>query len=561
MSKIALASFGGEVRAPDPKLLADAVGTLSQNNKPGRGDLRPWRQPLTTAVVPSSSRTIYRMGRDVPSASLYWLSWNTIVHAIHGFVSADTSERTYFTGDGAPKQTNNVLAVAAAPYPAASRDLGVPVPAAMPIVSVLSAGVATDTDLRYYVYTYVTDWGDESAPSPVSAAFNGKTDTTVTIENLEAPPSGTHGINRIRVYRTQSGADGTAEFFFLRELPSTAGSTTDDLRQLGEVMPTDGWLPPPANLTFLTAMWNGMAAAIVPTEGSVRYCIAYKPYAWPIALETLPPNAKAVALATFGQRLLVLTTGKPVLVTGSGPESLDSQPLEIMQSCVAPQSAVGMGHGVVWACPDGLAYYGESGAKLLTNGLMTRDDWQAMNPASIIGGVYEGAYFGIYTVAGVKRAFLIDPLAPTGMFFLDEGYDALFFDEAQDSLFVLKNGAIQKWDAGTAFMQARFRSKQFVSGNKNFAAARMEASVYPVELIVDMVDVKAAEVAAMVAARPALYSAPTPNTLRYTVSVADDEPFTLPGDIEARTWQFQINTFGPVQWLLVASSMTALAQE
>ncbi len=45
MAVIRWSGFAGENRALHPMLLGDAVGTLSRNQKPGRGDLRPWREP------------------------------------------------------------------------------------------------------------------------------------------------------------------------------------------------------------------------------------------------------------------------------------------------------------------------------------------------------------------------------------------------------------------------------------------------------------------------------------------------------------------------------------
>lgn len=74
MTIIRWAGFGGENRAIHPKLLGETVGAVSLNQKPGRGDLRPWKSPLTVATVPSGRNTIYRMGRDVASDSQYWLS-------------------------------------------------------------------------------------------------------------------------------------------------------------------------------------------------------------------------------------------------------------------------------------------------------------------------------------------------------------------------------------------------------------------------------------------------------------------------------------------------------
>jgi hypothetical protein len=47
-----------------------------------------------------------------------------------------------------------------------------------------------------------------------------------------------------------------------------------------------------------------------------------------------------------------------------------------------------------------------------------------MNPTGMVAGQYEGAYLCFYTDAGTRRGFLLDPVNPQGIFFLDQGYDA-----------------------------------------------------------------------------------------------------------------------------------------
>ncbi|MDB5895447.1 MAG: hypothetical protein JWQ88_2978 [Rhodoferax sp.] len=557
--RLTLAAWQGEARALHPKLLPDAVGTLSRNQNPVRGDLRPWHDPLAVATVPAGRQTIYRMGRDAPSDSLYWLSWTGVVHAVRGMIGDDTTERTYYTGDGVPKWTDNTIALASTPYPTAWRQLGVPVPLTR-ITLATTGGVSATNETRDYTYTYVTAQGEESAPAPVSSAWIGPQDATIALSGIATAPAGAYTINRVRIYRTQSGQSGDTEFYFLREIVAGTATSTDDGRSLGEVLPTDGWLPPPSDLRNLTAMWNGMVAAI--SGNAVRYAIAYKPYAWPIAFETLPPDAKPVALAVFGQRLLVLTTGKPLLVAGTSPDSLDEQPLEIAQSCVAGRGVVSFGHGVAWPCPDGLAYFGEGGAKLLTAGVLTRDDWQAMNPAGMVAAMYEGSYICFFTDAGaVRRGFLIDPLAPAGIYYLDTGYAAVFFDLLQDHLYVLDAaGSIKKWDAGAALMTARFVSKVWQAPLTNFAAGRVVADLWPVTVEVTAGPLTAAQVTALVARMPAVLSAPTTTTLKYTKIVVNRKPFRLPSGFTATDWQIGVSSAGPVQQVAIASAMGEFEQ-
>jgi hypothetical protein len=544
MAVIRISGFTGENRALHPMLLGAQVGTTSLNQKPGRGDLRPWRAPLTVATVGAGRKTIYRMGRDTVSDTDYWLSWTGTVAVVRGYNSEGTAERTYYTGDGAPKWTDTNKALAGSP-PTASRALGVPAPSGS--LSFEAAGGTGVTELRFYAITFVTDADQESAPgTPVSISC--PVDAAVTISGMATAPSGDYGINRLRLYRTETGSTGSASFFFLRELGVGTTSTTDDLRTLGEVLPTTTWLPAPgvpqggaSNLTEptlhgLIPMWNGMLAGI--SGRGVRFCEAFVPYAWPIGYEIEPADYSPVALGVFGQTLVVLTNGKPGVIVGGSPESLDEQPVEFLQACVSARSVVSMGHGVAWAAPDGLAYIGSGGARIITAGLMTRDDWQALSPATMTGAMFEGRYFGFYEVGGLQRGFCIDPLNPSGLYFFDFGIDAVYVDDLQAAMYVLNGSSIKKWDAGAA-LSTTFRSKVFDLGRAHagFACAEVIADAYPVTF--------------------KLYA---DGALVYTVAAANRRPFRLPGGYSASSVQVQIQSSGAVQGVVLAHSMAELAQ-
>lgn len=64
--------------------------------------------------------------------------------------------------------------------------LGVTPPVAAPTVTP-SGGVGS-TVTRVYVYTFVTPWGVESAPSPASAETTGKDDDTWALSALDTAP-------------------------------------------------------------------------------------------------------------------------------------------------------------------------------------------------------------------------------------------------------------------------------------------------------------------------------------------------------------------------------------
>jgi hypothetical protein len=534
MAVLRLSGFQGAIKALHPKLLPENVGVSSVNQRPGRGDLRPLRAPLTVASVPAGRNTIYRMGRDVVSDTDYWLSWTGVVHAVRGFSADDTTERTYFTGDGEPKWTDNTKALATAPYPTSARTLGVPKPGTA-LTAVASGGTSTNADTRYYTYTYVTDIGEESAPADPSQQLDCKLDDTVTLTGFATPPAGNYGITLMRVYRTASGTTGS-DFLFLRELPVGTANTTDDNRDLGEVLPTTYWDAPPADLKWLTGLWNGMLAGI--SGKAVRYSEPYTPYAWPKKYEVTMPDSTPVALAVFGQTLLILTTTKPRLAMGGDPASMDDQAVEFEQACLSARSTVSLGHGVVWAAPDGLAYMGSSGPRIITQGILSRDDWQAMKPETIIGARYEGAYLGFYNDGGGVKGFLIDPVSPQGIYYLDFGGAATYLDTVTDGFYLLDGLNIKKWDAGSN-LTALFRSKEFRMPQPTvaFACAEVVADVYPVTF--------------------RLYA---DGALKHTQTVTSREPFRLPSGYRANDYQVELQTQSPVQMVTLAHSMKELAQ-
>lgn len=550
--KFALSGFAGANKALQPKLLADSVGVDSKNQKPGRGDLRPWRQPVTVATVPSSRKTIYRMGRDVANDDVYWLSWGTIVHAARGFIASDTTERTYFTGAGTPKVTDNTIGLTSAPYPSAQRELGIPAPSTGLTLTEATPGTGTD-ETRFYVQTFVTDLGEESAPSAV-ASITCKPGAVITITGLAAAPAGNYGITLRRIYRTVVGSSNSADFFLILEIASSATTTSDapsaptatTLASNGPVGESGrAWLPPPADLKHLTAMWNGMMAGI--SGRSVRYCESYRPHAWPIAYETLPPDVTPVALAVWDKNLFILTNGRPYVVTGSIPSALGDDPIDFEQSCIGERSAVSVRDGVCWAAPDGLAYFGRRGPLLLTSGLMLREDWQALKPATIFGTQYEGAYMGFYEpTPGTLKAFVLDLENPTGLYFLDVGYAAAYFDRLTDSLYVLDGTNVKKWDAGEAFMTATFKSRVFRSPRPvNLGYMEVIADSYPVTVTVTASWVDRDGVT---------------RTKNQTRTVLGQDVVTLEAGFLANDWQVEVSTAGAVTGLVLAESIKELKQ-
>jgi hypothetical protein len=542
MALIDIRGFLGSNLAIDELELAPQVGVNSLNMRPGRGDFRPWNSPGTSvATVPSSRLTIYRMGQDVVSEANYWLTWTTRVNAVRGYDSPDTTERTYFTGSGTPKWTNNSIGLTGGPpYPQATRELSVPAPTTALTGTLHTDGPSGTAATTNYVYTFVNDLGWESAPSPISNYPSGKPGATFDLTGFDTAPAGSYGITLVRLYKIVVGTTGTGTYFFLREwaIGSTPANPIDDARGVGtDSLATTGWLPPPSDSANLTKLWNGMLAL---TSGKSTYlCVPFKPYAYPLAYSIETPDPP-VALGIFGQRLLILTTGDARVVTGSSPDAMDDEPAKINRPCSSASSVVEFNEGedtrgVVWASEQGLCWYGESGFRLLTEQLLDRDQWQALVPSTMVATRYLGYYLCFYN-DGSQKGFVIDPRNPTGIYWLSTGYVAVARDPLSDRVYVLDTTSVKRWEGGSA-MTATFKSKKFQMPDPvNIGAIEVIAQAYPVTL--------------------SMWA--NGNLILNAVSVPSREPIRPPAGYQADQYQFQAVSTGRIIAIRADRSVEAL---
>lgn len=253
-------------------------------------------------------------------------------------------------------------------------------------------------DSRYYVYTYVTDRGEESAPSPVSDLVECDQNDTVNISITTAPSD--RYITNWRFYRSNTGASDAA-FQFLDEgnITTLTGTDTAKSSDLQEVIPSLTWAEPPPDLQGLTGMPNGVIAGFF--GNTVAFCEPYIPYAWPVDYQ-ISTEHPIVAMASFGQTLVVGTRGSPYYISGADSASMSAVKMDSRQSCVSARSMISVDGGVVYASPDGLCLANGQGIQVITQGIANREEWQALDPSSLVcafhdGVVYLHASTGTYT--------------------------------------------------------------------------------------------------------------------------------------------------------------------
>ncbi len=397
MPSLDLQQFGGLAPKIAVRKLPDGAAQTANNVRLESGDLESLRTHTTLASQPdlrTNTRTIFKYGSE-------WFSFTgQNVSLIDSPIPQDQYDRVYYTGDGIPKVTSNLIATGAGADPQAAYDLGVPIPAAAPTNFTINGtdsdpSNTSDDDSRFYLVTYVTEYGEEGAPGPVSAIVNVPEPSTQTVSlDLPTPSVNTANITKKRLYRTATGGDST-EFFFVSEHLVSAVTVTDNIAPsgLGAALETQDFLPPPANMQGLILGNNGIAAGFA--ENEILFSEPFLPYAWPNAYKrSLEFNI--VAIATAGSSFVVATEGKPYFFNGVSPDSMSEQQMEISQSCVSARSMVDMGNYVIYASPDGLVGVREQGAELLTEKILDKKTWATYDPETIHAYKYEDLYVAFY---------------------------------------------------------------------------------------------------------------------------------------------------------------------
>jgi hypothetical protein len=533
MTILRFSPFGGLIPKADAVMLPANAAQVAKNCRFSAGQLEAFNTPTTVKVgTQGELRTIYRFGQTANSDTDYWFTFPGIVDVVKGAIANDTSERTFFTGDGFPKVTNSTKALTAQPYPGSYFRLGLPAPS-LPAVASVSGGPTSELSIaetRIYTYTFVTSFGEESAPADASNEVTVKPGQTVTLQ-LGAPPSGLFDTATKRIYRSVAGNSGV-EYLFVAEVPDATGAYDDTLgaNDLGEVMPSLDFAMLPDLARGLCSGPNGILAA--HTDYDVYFCEPFKPYAWPEGyIQTV--DYPIVGSAWFGTSLAVLTTGVPYVMSGTDPGSISVEKLAVPYACLSKQSICAALGGVIYAAADGLVSITAAGPQVLTDQLFTRREWAALNPASMLCCVWDERIFMFYDTGAVKGGLILDQA--NGLTATDIHATAAFTDPVTGALFLCVDGDIVKWDAGPVG-QYQWKSRQeVVPLPQNFGYGQVLATAYPLTLNV--------------------YA---DGVLQHAQTVTSDLPFRLPAGFRARYWEIELLGAGRVRQATLADSAAEL---
>jgi hypothetical protein len=253
MVALRVTGFSGVAPRRAARMLENNQAQVAMNCHLTSGEILPMKEPKL--VINPAVAAVQSIFRVTDGAADYWLAWGADVDAVKGPIAGDTSFRIYFTGKNEPRVTNLLLAIASMPYPGSCFVLGVFPPSVAPGVvhDGLGGGAAVS---RAFCYTFVTPWGEESAPSPASAVVNGLVSGLWTISGMSVAPANNFAV---------LGAAWVGGIATLN-VASTVGL------RVGEEIVVTGMTP---------AGYNAAAAVITAVAaGSVSYAVAANPGAF-----------------------------------------------------------------------------------------------------------------------------------------------------------------------------------------------------------------------------------------------------------------------------------------
>jgi len=263
-----------------------------------------------------------------------------------------------------------------------------------------------------------------------------------TIE-LNASPSQTLPINIGDVIT--GGTSGAVGTIATNVTAGTVFNYQDTLldEDLGEVIVSSNFAPPPSNLMGICALPNGIMAGYF--ANTLCLSAQYYPQAWPVDNQ-YATDSNIVALAIFGNTVLVLTQGNPYTAYGTDPGNFIMNKEPAAQGCISKRSvATHKVYGAIYASGSGLCYYRGQGQfdlirRTNANGeltpLFTASQWNALNPSSIIGVVRDDYYMFWWNNGSTKGGYIVD-LAPGGfgIVALDYHVTSCFDDTLADALY------------------------------------------------------------------------------------------------------------------------------
>jgi hypothetical protein len=469
MTSIQIENFAGIAPRMSARLLPSNGAVTAANAKLLSGELRGLRetQVLHDFGLTNVSRA-YRLPATVAAPipignSDFWVGFSDPnVDFVRTPVLEDSFERYYWTSDstrlgGAPQYNTRARIAAAQP----SFLLGVPPPINAP-----SVVPPTGTDLvRSYVYTFVSAYGEEGAPSPATVATGTAGVWTISGFDTTIPSAANYNITKINLYRTVADSTSTTtQYFFVDSF--ALGTTTysdgalDLIVALNYTLPSLTWDPPPTTLKGLISHPGGFLVGF--TGRDLYLSDPYHPHAWPVEnIQTC--KTEIVGVAIYNNIIIVTTTSNPYYAEGMSPAAVTLEKIDSIDPCVSRRSIATTLSGVYYASPQGIIVATAGATQLATQQLFTREEWQNFFSPTTVQAVPYGLQYISFDTS--SSGFIFSPaetLAPLTTLDRFSNVKAIQIDDYSGDVYIVQGNQVRLWDppASTPY-EYTFLSKEF----------------------------------------------------------------------------------------------------
>lgn len=478
--------FQGELPLISEVDKPDSVASVAENVTLGNG-IAPYGFAITSNVNLSNlDESVIRIDGQIYTMPKGFVARSPLANDARGRIyytrdvpyNGKTAFVIYSKGtDGSLLGANSVV-----------RPLGVPlgstpnVTATMPTLDPPANEVPVVT---YYAVTLVNQWGEEGALSNPSIQVTLYSNSTLVINR---PPEALDAdIAKWNIYMANNG-----QWQFMTSVDKATPSVTlngDDAKYpaLGEVCPSIDWLEPPSDLKGLTAMSGGFLAGY--SGRTVYFSEPYLPHAWSAAYQ-YSVQYDILGIVSINNGLVVITTGRPYLILGAQPSTMQIQQLEIDAGCVSQDSIVDMGDFAMYASTIGLIRLGASGASIASDHAWPKHRWSEINPSTMKALRFKQYY--VFETSAATYSWLLD--TETGNVSRSDTLDIPtfnrgFYDPTDDQTYVIQNtGGTKKrltikLDKTTTNI---WKSKTFqLTGGLSPSFGRIDADAYPVKLVTE----------------------------------------------------------------------------
>jgi hypothetical protein len=276
---------------------------------------------------------------------------------------------------------------------------------------------------RAYVYTWVTEYGEEGPPS-LPSVVNGWSNGTWNIElftpTLNNMGGGTdadgkvwpadRNIKTTRIYRSITNQSGQGTYFFVAEIPVTQASYVDTIPDnvvaLNQQLLSYYWFGPPEDMQGIVPFPNGNAVGWRSNE--LWFSEAYRPHAWPAGY-VLTTEFPIVGVGVCGQSIVVCTQGSPYVASGVNPSAMALTKVNLPEPCLHRASIVSTDTTVLYISQNGLIQISQSGAGAnVTEGWITRERWQALTPHQHIRAIKHATSYFAFGGEPIRDGFTVE---------------------------------------------------------------------------------------------------------------------------------------------------------